>query len=287
MKTLLDTLNSGTEWLEKRGVEDARRNMQLMLCEVLGFDNPMQLYTHFDRPLEETELTPLREMIKKRSQRIPLQHIIGWVEFYKRKFNTDSRALIPRPETEELADLVLSKNLNPNPRILDLGTGSGVLGLTLAAELEAKGSVPKETVLSDVSEEALSLAKENAAQLFEPPQLNNILFCQSNLFESISESFDLIVANLPYIPEREKQQLSPEVGYDPDLALFSGEDGLDLIRQFVSEAPNYLNPNGLVAMEIGIHQHKQVEILLADAGFSAIETERDLNGIQRFPMARK
>ena len=295
MKTLLDTLNSGTEWLEKRGIEDARRNMQLMLCEVMGFENPMKLYTEFDHPLQEAELAPLREMIKQRSQRIPLQHILGWVEFYKRRFSSDQRALIPRPETEELADLILKSEIITELAvdqcldILDVGTGSGVLGITLglelAAKLEAKGSTQPlvNTTLSDISPDALCLAQENAKAL----KMNNVHFQQSNLLEAIDGNFDIIAANLPYIPESEKTKLSPEVGHDPDLALYSGVDGLALIRLFVKEAFSRLKPNGLVAMEIGIHQHKQVENLLADAGFSAIDTGRDLNGIPRFPMARK
>ena len=280
MKTLLETLNSGSQWLEKRGVEDARRNMQWLLCEVLNLDSPMQLYTNFDQPLEEEQLIPLREMLKKRSQGIPLQHLIGWVEFYKRRFTCDARALIPRPETEELADLILKQELNANPSILDIGTGSGVLGITLAKELEA--SNPNLT-LADLSSDALELAKENATAL----KVNNLRLIESNLTESIDGEFDLIVANLPYIPEGERGNLGREVSFDPDMALFSGTDGLDLIRCLVKQAREKLRPNGLIAMEIGIHQDKQVEKLLADAGFSAIQTGRDLNGIPRFPMARQ
>ena len=280
MKTLLDTLNGGTDWLTKKGIEDARRNMQLMLCEVMGFDNPMKLYTEFDRPMEEHELVPLRDMMKQRGQQVPLQHVIGWVEFYKRRFNTDARALIPRPETEELASLILAQPHADNPAILDVGTGSGVLGLTLAAELKEKGAT---ATLVDISPEALCLAKENATAL----ELDNVEFVQTDLFTQLEGSFDIIVANLPYIPEVDRSSLSAEVSFDPDLALFSGADGLDLIRVFVSEVGHYLKPNGLLAMEIGINQDKQVENFLADAGFSAIQTGRDLNEIARFPMARK
>lgn len=278
MKTLLDTLNSGTEWLEKRGVEDARRNMQLLLCEVLGFENPMQLYTDFDKPLQEEELTPLREMLKQRSQGIPLQHIIGWVEFYKRKFKTDARGLIPRPETEELVDLILASKLPEQARILDVGTGSGVIGLSLAAELSEQGA---QITLVDLSPEALALAGENAQSL----GVENVTFIQSNLFKSIEGRFDLIVANLPYIPHAESTTPSVELTHDPALALYSGDDGLDLIRVFCAQAKAFLKPSGRVAMEVGIHQDKQVEKLLAEGGFSAIYTKRDLNGIARFPFA--
>jgi len=280
MKTLLDTLNSGTEWLEKRGIEDARRNMQLLLCEIMGFENPMQLYTQFDQPMTEEKLAPLREMLKNRSKGIPLQHIIGWVEFFKRKFKTDHRALIPRPETEELVDIILQSELPKTSNYLDVGTGSGVIGLTLAAEFADSGG---SATLIDISTEALSLAQENAGAL----ELKNVDFLESNLLEKIENTFDCIVANLPYIPEEEQKNLSVEVSHDPALALYSGIDGLDLIRQFLSQAREHLKPNGMLAMEIGIHQSKQVENLLAEEGFSAIQTRHDLNGIARFPLARR
>jgi release factor glutamine methyltransferase len=280
MKTLLDTLNGGTEWLERRGIENARRNMQLMLCEALGLRNPMHLYTDFDRPMSEQELIILRDMLKRRSIGEPLQHIIGWVEFYKRDFFTDDRALIPRPETEELVCLILNQEHRPKPRILDLGTGSGVIGLSLVAELDQS-----HVTLVDLSQEALELAKKNAASL----SIEQCTFLQSDLFSNLStgEAFDIIAANLPYIPENERGQLSREVDHDPDLALFGGSDGLDLIRQCISVAANFLKPNGLIALEIGIGQDKQVEKLLADAGYSAIQIFPDLNGIARFPLARK
>lgn len=253
--------------------------MQLMLCKVLGFSSPMELYTDFDRPMKEEELIPLREMLKQRSNHVPLQHILETVEFYKRDFFSDSRALIPRPETEELVDLILKDNLPSAAQILDIGTGSGIIGLTLAAELADQQT---HATLLDISPDALELAKKNAAHL----EINNVTFLQSNLLQSIDASFDLIIANLPYIPIGQKSTLSAEVAHDPDLALYSGEDGLDLIKIFISRARNHLKPNGLLAMEIGIHQDKEVEKLLAEAGFSAIQIKCDLNGVARFPFAR-
>lgn len=279
MKTVLETLNDGTRWLEKKSIENARKNMQLMLCKVLEFHSPMQLYTEFERPLEEAELAPLREMMKQRSLHIPLQHLLGTVEFFKREFYTDARALIPRPETEELVGLILNEPLNDTPSILDIGTGSGVIGLTLALELAEKKA---ECTLLDISEDALELAKKNAQHL----EVKNVTFQQSNLVQNIDSRFDIIVANLPYIPASDKGKLSKEVDHDPDLALFSGADGLDLIRELISVCKNYLNKDGLFAMEIGIGQSEEVENLLAEAGFSAIQTKSDLNKIARFPFAR-
>lgn len=276
MKTILETLDAGTNWLEKKGIEDARRNMQLMICHILDCSK-IQLYTRFDEPLEEETLSPLRDMLKKRGEGVPLQHLLGIVEFYRRDFKTDARALIPRPETEELADILLKQYPLPDsPRILDMGTGSGVLGITLAKE------IPGATVTcADISPDALSLAKENADSL----EASNIAFAQSDLFSAVEGTFDLIVANLPYVPETDRPSLAPELAHDPDLALFGGQDGLDIIRTFLQEAPSHLNPGGIIALEIGINQHEEVEKLLSQHGFTHVRTHQDLCGVYRFPTA--
>src|SRR6478735_442762 len=157
MSTVLETIDGGTRYLEKRGIDDARRNMQMLVARQLGC-NRMDLYLQFDRPMEERDLAPLRETLKKRGEGIPLQHLLGSVWFHKHEFKTDARALIPRPETEELAEWILKWELPAGQRVLDMGCGSGVLGLTLAAERPAW-----DVTLADVSADALSLAQENAA----------------------------------------------------------------------------------------------------------------------------
>ncbi|WP_411826426.1 peptide chain release factor N(5)-glutamine methyltransferase [Luteolibacter sp. AS25] len=276
MKTVLETINGGAQYLEKRGVEDARRNMEHLLAFQLGCGR-MQLYTQFDKPLEEADLAPLRELLKKRSERVPLQHILGSVTFYGRDFICDGRGLIPRPETEELVEMILAKAPQKPLEILDMGCGSGILGLTLAAER------PESTVtMVDVSEDALSLTRENAVKL----QIENVRIIQGNLFENIAGSFDVIAANLPYVPTGEQQEMEPELGFDPALALFSGEDGLDLLRQFIPASFGFLNPGGLLAMEIGHDQASHVARLLESSGFAEIDTLKDLSGIARFPFAK-
>ncbi len=282
MKTILDTLDAGTQWLEKRGIEDARRHMQWLVCHILGLSR-IELYTSFDQVMEEQDLATLRDYLKRRGTGEPLQHILGTVEFHRHEFLTDKRALIPRPETEELVELCLehySSKLDRGAKILDLGTGSGVLGISLALALK-KTEKQFEITCADISSDALSLAKENAHALQAP----NIHFLETDLFSQVSDSYDLIVANLPYIPETDRQSLKKEVTFDPDLALFSGEDGLDLIRRFCTEATNHIVPGGSIALEIGIHQHQQVETLLNENGFSNIHTHSDLSGIKRFPTA--
>jgi release factor glutamine methyltransferase len=278
MTTVLDILDKGTAYLEKRGIEDARRNMQMLVAHQLDCTR-MQLYLRFDEPLEEDVLGPLREALKKRGEGVPVQHLVGTVGFRRHEFKVDARALIPRPETEELAEwLAKHVTLPDGAAILDMGTGSGCLGLSLAADF------PTATVtLADVSADALALARENAAAI----EANKLAFIESDLFNALpaDATFDLIVANLPYVPEGE--EVSREVRHDPALALFSGKDGLDLIRRFIPEAAKRLTPEGWLALEIGHDQAAEVERLLNDAGLAEIRSLSDLSGVPRFPVARK
>jgi release factor glutamine methyltransferase len=277
MSTVLETIDGGTRYLEKRAIEDARRNMQLLVAHQLGCSR-MDLYLQFDRPMAETDLAPLREMLKKRGDGTPLQHLLGTVYFHKHEFKTDARALIPRPETEELAEWILSWELPPSQHILDMGSGSGVLGLSLAAARPLWN-----VTLADVSPAALSLARENSELL----QLSNTSFTESDLFSAIQGPFDGIVANLPYVPEADRSTLSREVMHDPPLALFSGVDGLDLIRRFIPQAFEYLKPNGWLALEIGYDQASMVREILQNSAFCDIDVKSDLSGIARFPFAKR
>jgi release factor glutamine methyltransferase len=277
MSTVLETIDGGTRYLEKRGIEDARRNMQMLVAHQLGCTRT-ELYVQFDRPLDETELAPLREALKKRGEGVPLQHLLGTVWFHKHEFKTDARALIPRPETEELAEWILSWPLPENQRILDMGCGSGVLGLTLAAERPGW-----DVTLADVSPDALALSQENAAKL----EISNAAFLESDLFSAITGEFDGIVANLPYVPESDRATMAREVLHDPALALFSGADGLDLIRKFIPEAFQRLKPGGWLVLEIGHDQASQVAGFLQASSFTAIEVKTDLSGVARFPFARR
>ena len=278
MTTVLEILDKGTAYLAKKGIEDARRNMQMLVAHQLACTR-MDLYLRFDQPLEEEQLAPLRDLLKRRGDGVPLQHLLGSVTFHRRDFKTDARALIPRPETEELAEWLLKNvKLPENPHILDMGCGSGVLGLTLAADLPGS-----QAVLADLSPDALDLARENA-ELLEIP---NATFIESDLFSALAgRTFDLIVANLPYVPETDRPTLSKEVTHDPALALFGGPDGLDLIRRFVPAAKDHLAPGGWLALEIGIDQSEEVESLLRAASLSDVLTLKDLSGIPRFPVGR-
>lgn len=278
MTTILDVLKKGALFLEQKGLPEARLNMEIMVAHELQLKR-MELYLRFEQPLSEEQLTSLREKLKQRGQRIPLQHITGTVAFGNYEFRSDARALIPRPETEELVDLIKKQTFNKPARILDVGCGSGVLGLTLTKDL---GQDCSDLTLVDLSPEALSLTRENA-DLLEV----EATFLESDLFSNVEGTFDLIVANLPYIAESERENLEPEVQHDPAMALYSGSDGLDLLRIFCSQCADYLNPEGAVALEVGYDQGEIVTEFLNQAGLNQVSLHADLNGILRFPIAHK
>lgn len=278
MTNIKDVLEKGAAFLGQKGIESPRLNMELMVAHELGLKR-MDLYLRFDQPLDEAQLATLRENLKKRGQHIPLQHITGSVHFGRYEFKSDLRALIPRPETEELVELIEKEPFTKPTRILDVGCGSGVLGLTLAKNL---GTACEQLVLADLSTDALALCEENATSLEV-----EATFLQSDLFSAIEGTFDLIVANLPYIAETERSNLDPEVLHDPEMALFSGTDGLDLLRLFCAQCSDFLNSGGLVALEVGYDQGKTVAQLLRDSGLTDISIGQDLSAIPRFPLARK
>jgi release factor glutamine methyltransferase len=212
--TLLEVLQSTTGYFKKHGVESARLNAEHLLAHVLGRKR-LELYLEFERPLAEAELAPLRELVRRRGQGEPLQHLLGTVEFAGQVFLCDKRALVPRPETEQLVELLKSQIPNPKSQILDVGTGSGVIALGLAAKFpNAK------ITATDVSDEALALARENAERL---GLAGRVEFLGSDLLLHVAHGFDLIVANLPYVSERDRGTLSREVQHDPEIALFGGE----------------------------------------------------------------
>lgn len=280
MPTVLDTLTKGADYLAKHGVEDARLNMEHLIAWVLKCDR-MQVYVQFDQELVEPKISQLRELTMRRSKGEPLQHLLGSVEFCGLEFKTDDRALIPRPETEELTDRC-SKLTLPSPlRVLDMGCGSGVIGLSLAHLLADKNP---SIVLVDLSSEALALAEENRQALVPEADIHLI---ESDLFSNVEGVFDLIVANLPYIPKGDQTTLSREVQRDPSLALYGGEVGTELIERFFQELAPHIESGGRIALEYGIHQEESIATLAASAKFESIEIISDLSGVNRFLLAVK
>jgi release factor glutamine methyltransferase len=277
--TVLEVLQSTTGYFQKRNIASPRLNAEHLLAHVLGRKR-MDLYLDFERRLHESELAPLRELVKRRGSGEPLQHLLGTVEFCGRSFLCDKRALVPRPETEQLVELLIShfKPETAYSRMVDVGIGSGIIALTLAAEF------PKADIVgADISEDALMLARENAERL---GLVDRIRFLRSNLLESVQPGFDLVVANLPYVSTEDRQDLSREVLHDPEVALFAGARGDELVRQLIAQAPSWLRSGGMLAMEIGIGQSEALVAALAEKNYRDIWTEKDYSGVIRFLFAR-
>jgi release factor glutamine methyltransferase len=278
VKLLLEILTSGADYLAKRGIEDPRLNMEHLLAHTLGCRR-LDLYLRFNEMLDESRLVPLRALLKRRGEGEPLQHLLGTVEFHGHEFISDSRALVPRPETEFLVSLVTERFSRDKPpgRVLDMGAGGGCIGLSLA-----KAWPESEITLADISEDALELARLNAQRLGVQPK-----FIRSDLFEKVSGRFDIIVANLPYIPWAERGSLQREVLRDPAGALFGGATGLEIVGRFIPESPIHLADRGILALELHHDQAVRVKELLQREGFADIESAPDLAGIERFVFARK
>jgi release factor glutamine methyltransferase len=275
--TVLEVLQSTTAYFKKRDIESPRLNAEYLLAHTLQRKR-IELYLEFERALVEAELAPLRELVRRRGQGEPLQHLLGTVEFAGRVFLCDKRALVPRPETEELVELLKSKIQSPRSKILDVGTGSGVIALTLAAQFPEA-----EVHAVDISEDALALARENAARL---DLQGRVRFAKSNLLTEVEGPFDLVVANLPYVATGERPALSREVLHDPAVAVFAGERGDELVRELISAARDRLRPGGMLALEVGIGQADSLALLLAEKNYHDIASIRDYCGVTRFLFGR-
>jgi release factor glutamine methyltransferase len=281
MPSVLEIIQKSSEFLSARGVESARLNAELLIGHALELKR-MQLYLQFERVLTEPELEKIRPLVKRRSQREPLQYIIGTVEFGGLKLKVDRRALIPRPETELLIEKIVGLCVQPPQSVLDLGTGTGAIALALA-----KAFSEAQITAVDVSPEALALAAENVLASGFGPRVRLI---NSAWFKELQpeDRFELIVSNPPYLTDAETDAAAPEVrGHEPRSALVGGLDGLVDLREIISAASPFLAPGGLLALETGIAQHAELMTLAAAHGFERIESGRDLTGRDRFIFAWK
>jgi release factor glutamine methyltransferase len=279
MLTVLEIIKRTTEFFEKRGVESSRLNAELLIGHALGLKR-MQLYLQFERPLSEAELEKIRPLVKRRGIREPLQYIVGETEFSGLKLKVDRRALIPRPETEHLIEVVTQRLTVPPTDILDLGTGSGAIALALAK------IYPEAAVTAvDKSEEALSLARENAEGC---GLAGRVRFILSDWFSALpaGAQFQLIVANPPYLSDEEMQAAQPEVKeFEPAMALSAGAKSATALEQIISGARPWLTAGGMLACETGIAQHGLLLELAAQAGYGRTEALRDLTGRDRYLLA--
>ena len=260
--------------LRRQGKEESLARFLLMYI----LDENFQQFTNniseqLSKEKEELYFSLIDKHIEKN---MPLSHLAGFEYFYDRKFKVTKDVLSPRMETEELIYKVIEyiKSINKNNiKILDLCTGSGIIGITLRKELESKSL---EVVASDISEEALKVAKENAIM-----NEAEVKFIQSDIFENINEKFDIIVSNPPYIAYNDKITMEDNVlNYDPHLALFAEEDGMYFYREIVENAKEYLEEDGLVFFEIGYDQREKILKLANENGFKA-EVYKDINGRDR------
>ena len=275
--TVLEVLQATTAYFKKHDLESPRLNAEHLLAHVLRRKR-IELYLEFERELAEAELAPLRELVKRRAQGEPLQHLLGTVEFCGLTFLCDKRAMIPRPETEQLVEVLKSEVRNPKSEIMDVGTGSGVIALCLAAEF------PGAQILAvDISNDALALAQENAARL---NLAERVRFLKSNLLENVEGVFDVIVANLPYVSTQERHTLSREVLHDPEVAVFASTRGDELVRELIAQAPSRLRPGGMLALEIGMGQSEALLSTLAEKNYRDIFSKTDYSGVTRFLFAR-
>ena len=283
--TILRMILWSAEYLTDKGVEAGRLDAEWLLSAALGVDR-LQLYLQYDRPLSPEEREAFKPLLRRRASREPLQYIIGRTAFRQLELKTDPRVLIPRPETEVLVQEVLdwvSARGGSVGCVWDMGTGTGAVALSLAAE----GACTK-ALATDVSPEALSVATDNA----ERHGLSGVVeFREGSLFGPLTEEerFDVIVSNPPYIAEGEKAELQPEVrDWEPAEALFAGDDGLDVIRGLVAGAPERLRAGGLLAFECGLGQSEGIVAdLTATGAFTGVRVRPDLTGRPRFVMAER
>lgn len=253
--TVLEVIQRSTDFLNKKGVDSPRLQTELLLAHLLGLPR-MQLYLNFERQLSQTEVDNFRELIIRRSQREPLQHIVGSTSFCGLELAVNRHVLVPRPETELLAEQgwEFLSSLNSRPATaLDLGTGSGCLAIAIANHCPTA-----RLFATDISGQALELAAQNAAR---HNVLERIQFLRGDGFAVLesSISFDLIISNPPYIPTADIPTLQIEVrDYDPHLALDGGSDGLAFYRRIATEAVPFLKPGGKIMLEFGDGQAQAV-----------------------------
>lgn len=263
--------------LAGRGIEGARLDAELLVAHALGLRR-IDLYLRIDQPLNDAELAKIRGLLERRRRREPVAYILGYRDFYNRRFAVDSRALVPRPETELVIEAAIArlKARGDGPlRVLDLGTGTGAIAITLALE------IPSLTVDAvDLSEAALALARENVAALGAE---SRVTLHHGSLYKPIGEArYDLIVSNPPYIPSAECDTLMPDVAlFEPRLALDGGADGLLVLRTVVAGALAHLLPGASLVVELGHDQGPAARALAEAAGFPAVSVTLDYARLDR------
>jgi release factor glutamine methyltransferase len=277
--TVLELIQWTTGFLKQKGIENSRREAEDLLGHVLELDR-LKLYLAFEDKPSPSELAQFREMVARRGRREPLQYILGWQPFRGLKIRCDPRALIPRPETEALAGMAIEalKPLGSEACFADLGTGSGCIALSILSATQARGTA------TDISDDALALARENAQSL---GLLERLQLVQGRLLDAMPQGLDLIVSNPPYIPLADREGLQAEVrDYEPGIALFSGSDGMDDLKAILGAAAPHLKKGGWLMLECGKGQPEALWRGLGP-GWSEKRIEQDPYGVGRFLILRK
>ena len=272
---IADVLLSAVQAFDYVGFDTPQMDARLLLCHAAGISHA-QLISIMQEPASTEMQRVFASLVSRRLANEPVHRIIGMREFYGRDFILGPDALIPRPDTETLVDVVLEKigDHGQPLSILDLGTGSGVIALTLACEF-SKAQV----TAVDVSDAVLENCQENSKRL---GVVDRVTVLKSDMFENVDGAFDLIVSNPPYIPTKDIKALSPEVRlYDPERALDGGTDGLDFYRQIFSSAQDYLKQGAMLIVEFGIGQTDDISQLATKNGFENLEVHYDLGGLPR------
>ncbi len=281
--TPLKIIQWAVPYLKQKGFENARFDAECLVAYALGLDR-LKVYLQFDRPLIPSELSTIRELIKRRSSHEPLQYITGNREFFGLNFKVTPSVLIPRPETEILVENVI-KYLEKIPEeertVLDLGTGSGCIGISIAK------SVKCQIWAVDISEEALEVAKENGAKLETP----HIRWRKGSWFTALEKDdpkqFKVVVSNPPYIAENERKDLPSEVAnFEPDVALFAGSDGMNAYKELKEDIWNWLTPKGVAFLELHSKQVNLITSLFEEFDFKKALIP-DLQGLERVLILEK
>ncbi|MGN0948184.1 MAG: peptide chain release factor N(5)-glutamine methyltransferase [Megasphaera sp.] len=272
------TIGALLQWTQQffagKGIDSPRLDAEILLAHVLHKER-IYLYAHYDEPMNPQELAAYRELVKKRANRYSVAHILGTQPFMGLDFKVNEDVLIPRPETEMLVESVVAAAEGTAPSIVDIGTGSGAIVLSLLHYLPQANGIGV-----DISPKALTIAAENGKALDLD---GRVTWIESDLFTNVPQGpYDWIVSNPPYLTQHDMEELQPEVRHDPALALYGGDDGLDIYRRLAKESPAFVKRGGHCIVEIGAGQTQDVSaIFTADGAYEHEKTVKDYGGIER------
>lgn len=268
-----------SSYFDEKGIQSPKFNAECILAKVLG-SSRLDLYLDFDKQLSASKLSEIKKLIKKRASFYPLQYLLGETEFYGHKFIVNDSVFIPRPETELLIDEVI-EHLEASKRkewkILEIGTGTGIIPISIYKHFQ-NSDIAISITATDISKHV----PENFQTNLDFHNISNINFVLSDLFQNLSDKYDIIISNPPYISPEEIEKLPEEVkDHEPNTALDGGKKGLEIYRQILFEAPQYLKENGTIFFEIGADQKKDLSKIVCQTDFTIIKTKLDFNDLDR------